>query len=87
MKTTDVIKVTNQGNVELAVNKPELSGADADRFSVDATDCTASRVSVDGSCVLEVTYKGGLEPANASMELTADDTSETAEISLTGAPL
>ena len=83
VKTTDVITVTNQGNVALAVNKPELSGDDADKFTVDATDCTATRVPVNGSCVLEVTYKGGLD-ASAVVAVSADDTSETAKITLTG---
>ena len=69
------------------MKKPQLSGSDAGKFNVDATDCTATKVPAGGSCELTVTFEGGLEPASATMTVSADGTSDTEKVTLQGSPL
>ncbi|MBA3267117.1 MAG: hypothetical protein H0T70_02525 [Acidimicrobiia bacterium] len=87
VKPEGVVTVTNQGNSTLTVKKPQLSGPDAGRFRVDATDCTATKVPAGEACELTVTFAGGLEPASATMTVSADGTSDTEKVTLQGSPL
>ena len=87
VKPEGAVTGNNQGTAELTVKKPQLSGSDAGRFKVDAADCTATKMAAGKSCELTVTFEGGLEPASATLTVSADGTSETQKVALKGAPL
>jgi len=87
VKPEGAVTVENQGTTPLTVKKPQLSESDADKFNVDATDCTATKVPAGKSCELTVTFKGGLEPARATMTVSADGTSDTEKVTLQGSPI
>lgn len=62
------IMVRNTGNAALLL-VPEVTGRDADKFTVDDGSCS-SELAPQDSCVLTVSFEGGLV-AEATLEVTA----------------
>ncbi|HEX3393711.1 MAG TPA: hypothetical protein VHS52_04215 [Acidimicrobiales bacterium] len=75
------LTVTNKGPGALLMNLPQITGDK--EFSVAAPTCTAAPVPAGKSCTIDVTYSGAVK-ASATMEVTADNASESHSVSLEG---
>ena len=85
---TATAAVRNTGEVDLDVQNVSVEGADASRFSVDATPCISGPVEPDGDCELEVTFDPGQGGGTAEATMVIDASgADSREVPLAGEPL
>jgi hypothetical protein len=85
---TATAAVRNTGEVDLDVQNVSVEGADASRFTVDATPCTSDPVEPDGDCEVEVTFDPGQGGGTAEATMVIDASgADSREVPLAGEPL
>ena len=85
---SETVTVTNTGDAPFTVDRSEVTGADAERFSVDDGECAGTSLPSGRSCDLTVTFDpSGVGDAEAKLVVSVDGARAAREVALDAAGL